>query len=198
MLPAMSLTAVAVGAVLLLLGVVYTALYNREKRLFAYVVLSLLLGVGVFAGFYFDLFGIDKISAFFENQENGRLPLFKNAWENFLAHPLFGAGMGRGNTGESVLNGFWTHNYVLQILGSMGILGALAFGYQFFVRMRLVFRRMSALRIIVFLSYLGIFLASMLQPGEFCPMPYELLAVALFVILERDEASENPRVPFSI
>ena len=122
--------------------------------------------------------------------------LFKKAWENFLSHPLFGVGMGAGNTGESVLNGFWTHNYFLQILGSMGMLGALAYGYQLFVRVRLALAHPSALRLIVFLSYLGIFLASMLQPGEFCPMPYELLAVGLFVILERDDAPENPRVSF--
>jgi len=194
MLPAMSLTAVAVGAVLLLLGTVYTAVFNRDKRLYACLAFSLLLCLAVLCGIYLNLFNIDRITAFFENQQNGRLSLFKEAWERFLSYPLFGAGMGAGNTGESVLNGFWTHNYLLQILGSMGIIGALAYGYQFVVRMRLAIKRPSALRLIVLLSYAGIFLASMLQPGEFCPMPYELLAVALFVVLERDDATENPRV----
>ena len=81
----------------------------------------------------------------------------------------------------------WTHNYFLQIMGSMGIVGLLAYGYQLVVRARLVFARIDRFRMAVFLSYLGIFSISMLQPGEFCPMPYELLTVALFVFLEFTE-----------
>ena len=86
----------------------------------------------------------------------------------------------------------WAHNYILQILGSMGLVGAVAYGYQMVVRVRLLFARIDRFRMAVMLCYLGIFSISMLQPGEFCPMPYELLTVCLFVFLEMTERGDVP------
>ena len=43
-----------------------------------------------------------------------------------------------------------------------------------------------------FMSYIGLLLMSQLNPGEFCPMPYELLVVCLFVFLELTEDGEVP------
>ena len=197
MLPAVSLTAICVGALILALGTVYAFVFCKEKRVYITVFAVLAFFAGIFVFKHYTLDGYDSLLAFLNAEENGRFELLRRAWNDFLKHPVFGVGMGSGNDGSSVLNGFWTHNYFLQILGSMGILGALAFGYQLFVRAKLIFKRPDPFRLIVALSYLGIFLASMLQPGEFCPMPYEFLAVALFVVLERAETQENPRISFS-
>ena len=43
------------------------------------------------------------------------------------------------------------------------------------------------------LSYAGMFLLSMTNPGEFCPLPNELLVVALFAIVESlpDKTKKN-------
>jgi O-antigen ligase len=134
----------------------------------------------------------DAFLAFFAAEENGRGALLKKAWENFLRSPLFGVGMGYGGGIEGFMGTAWTHNLPMQILGSMGIVGVLAYGYQLVVRAKLVFAKRDAFHMMMGISYLGIFLISMLQPGEFCPMPYEFLAVAIFCVLELYEKREAP------
>ena len=42
-------------------------------------------------------------------------------------------------------------------------------------------------------SYLGILLMSQVNPGEFCPLPFELLTVLLFILQER--RLENDPLP---
>jgi len=37
------------------------------------------------------------------------------------------------------------------------------------------------------MSYMGLFLMSQVNPGEFCPMPYAALAVTFFIIMEKDD-----------
>ena len=85
----------------------------------------------------------------------------------------------------------WTHNYFLQIIGSMGLVGAVAYGYQLIVRIRLIFCRIDPFRMAIALCFFGIFSISMLQPGEFCPMPYEILTLCLFVFLEMTEKGDD-------
>lgn len=192
MLPAMSMTAVLVGAVILALGLVYTFVYNPQKRAWVYAAFAFALCAAVFVVIHYRLYSIEAIKTLFASQENGRLDLFRSAWENFKLHPILGVGIGYGTNDGSFMKSFWTHNWLLQILGSLGVVGMLAYGYQMLVRAKLIFKRRTAFRMMVGLSYLGIFLASMLQPGEFCPMPYELLAVALFALLEMTENDTAP------
>ena len=109
-----------------------------------------------------------------------------------MEYPVFGGGMGMEIDDATFMGYPWAHNYILQILGSLGIVGALAYGYQLVARIRLMFSRIDFFRGALSLCYLGIFSISMLQPGEFCPMPYELLAVCLFVFLEMTENGDVP------
>ena len=77
-----------------------------------------------------------------------------------------------------------------QIFGSMGVVGVLGYGYQLVTRFILVLRKRSAEAITLGLSYFGLFLMSQVNPGEFCPVPYAIIAVLLFVLSElRDEAA---------
>ena len=76
-----------------------------------------------------------------------------------------------------------------QIIGSMGWVGIAAYGYQFVERLRIAFRRVNAYTFCLFLSYMGIFLMSQVNPGEFCPVPYQMVTVTLFVLLECDTVS---------
>ena len=63
---------------------------------------------------------------------NGRGELYKQAWEAFLRHPLFGDGwFFITNQGDVSANSFApqfkVHNILLQLLGSTGIFGLLCF-----------------------------------------------------------------------
>ena len=74
-----------------------------------------------------------------------------------------------------------------QIFGSMGLVGVLGYGYQFVTRFILVLKKRSAEAVTLGLSYLGLFLMSQVNPGEFCPMPYALVATLIFVLVESCE-----------
>ncbi len=194
MIPTRSISALTVGAVILVLGLVYAWVYIPQKRLL-YIVMFVLGGcAGGYLLYRLELLSWTALIAAFSLEENGRTILLKDAWNNFLKSPLVGVGIGYGSGVSAFMGTRWTHNWFMQIVGSMGIVGVLAYGWQTVVRIRLVFRKPNAFRVMMGLSYLSIFLVSMLQPGEFCPMPYELLAVCLFAVLEISENEQEERI----
>lgn len=129
---------------------------------------------------------------------NSRVALLQRGWTNFLENPLFGSGFGYlGNadlyTGKKgTIN--WYHLFVAQVAGGLGIAGILAWGYQLLVRFRLAFAARGRASFAWGLCYLGLLAMSMINPGEFCPVPYAFLAVAFFVMLERHDP--KPFEPF--
>ena len=73
-----------------------------------------------------------------------------------------------------------------QIIGSMGICGILGYGIQLAVRIWLTIRKYSTFVLTLALSYFGLFMMSQVNPGEFCPIPYGLIAVILFIMIENE------------
>ena len=125
----------------------------------------------------------------------GRGSLFLRGFENFAQNPLFGTGFGYlGNA--DLYNGKmgainWFHVFIAQVVGGLGICGILAWGYQLFLRARLALRVWWGEGIAPALCYLGLFLMSQVNPGEFCPVPYAFLAVAYFVFIENRTESRG-------
>ena len=68
----------------------------------------------------------------------------------------------------------------------MGVVGVLAYGYQAFGRFKIWIKTKNPLNTALFLSYVGLLLMSQVNPGEFCPLPYEMMIVMLFVIIEKE------------
>ena len=128
-----------------------------------------------------------------------RLGLLKRAWHDFCANPLFGTGLGyRGNSdlydpARGAMN--WYHMWGPQILGSLGVLGVLCYGYQLFGRIRLAFTRRDFSAVTLSLCYLGLFLISQVNPGEFCPFPYAVTATLIFLLIEPDGAPQEDAAP---
>lgn len=195
MLPTRSASAILAGGALLLFCLVYLFVYNKPHRVHTGGIIgfALLFAVGAVVILSTREGGL---LSWFLAEENGRLALIREAWKNFLGNPVFGAGLGAPTTEVEVtfmaIN--WTHNFIFQVLGGLGILGALAYGYQLYLRGRLIFSRPDPFRIACGLSYLGIFLISMFQPGVFCPMPYETMAVMIFAVLEVTEREEREKL----
>ncbi len=119
-----------------------------------------------------------------------RAGFIARAVEDFKACPVFGRGIGyMGNRDIYASKEFaanWYHSAPFQIIGSFGTLGIIAFGYQFIRRNKVFWSKISFFTIAVYFSYIGIFLMSLVNPGEFCPVPYELLVVMMFAIIERN------------
>ena len=66
----------------------------------------------------------------------------------------------------------------------MGVVGVIAYGVQLADRIRILKKKWSPEAAVLSLSFFGIFLMSMTNPGEFCPMPNEFLVMAMFALIE--------------
>ena len=118
-----------------------------------------------------------------------RIRLFARSFEDFMENPVFGKGL--GNTANSDLyNGkkgtmTWYHMMIPQIVGSLGLVGMFCYGKQMVERFAMIFCKPDAYVWTLGISYIGIFLMSQVNPGEFCPLPYELLTVITFIMIEK-------------
>lgn len=125
------------------------------------------------------------------NFADSRADLFARMIQDFKANPLFGAGL--GNTGNTDLYNpvkgamVWYHMWLPQIVGSLGLVGIAAYGYQLVARVRIYLKNPGFVNRTFFLSYLGLLLMSQVNPGEFCPVPYAMLAVTCFALIESPE-----------
>lgn len=132
---------------------------------------------------------VDIAKVYFVSPQEPRIALFLRAIEDIKANPLFGVGLGySGNTDlYSPVSGAmnWYHMWTAQIMGSMGIVGIAAYGYQLVHRVVIFFQNRSPLNMTLLLSYFGLWLMSQVNPGEFCPIPYTFIAVIYFIIIER-------------
>ena len=125
---------------------------------------------------------------FLDGESTGsiRFKMLFQSFENFRKNPVFGTGLLDDSIayGETKKQGTmaWYHMMIPQIIGSMGLVGVLAYLYQGLGRVKLVFKNMSAWSLVLGISYLGILGMSQVNPGEFCPAPFEVLTVLLFVL----------------
>ena len=122
-----------------------------------------------------------------------RLEFIKLGIENFLSHPIFGIGIANmKDVGifKAYVPGslMFYHNAVIQVISSMGLVGVLAYGWMLFSRLKMLWIGRRRKRIAVFaLSYIGIGLMSMTNPGIFCPFPEAGLLTLMFAIVEKEE-----------
>ncbi len=118
-----------------------------------------------------------------------RLQLISRGIEDFKANPLFGRGIGyMGNRDVHKSADFalcWYHCSPVQIFGSFGIFGIAAYGYLIYQRIKTLHKNRTFFNIILFISYIGLELMSLVNPGIFAPFPYLFLITIYFVMMER-------------
>jgi len=173
--------------VICVVTIIFVDKQSRRKNLiamFAMIVIGVvfLLSASDLIAVYMDKLNVDSNEV--------RWKLYKDAWENFKQHPIFGVGLCySGNQAETwvprtgAIN--WYQNSVLQVLASFGIVGALAYGFQFVCRMKVLLRCHTKFNYTVLLSYLGLGLMSLVNPGLFSPIPYLLILTMMFVVVEK-------------
>ena len=194
------------GTVELFCCIFIAAIWHKKFR-FAYVC----FGIGLLGLLY--LFG-EKILAFTAhveidnliNHEEARFKLIFRAKELFLQYPILGHGLGyQGNVDlYNPVKGAmtWYHMMIPQVMASMGTVGIVAYVLQFVLQARCVAvaciknKGMEQRGLILTLasSYVGVLLMSQVNPGLFCPLPYALLAVLIFALID---GKEGP-LPFRI
>ena len=96
----------------------------------------------------------------------------------------------------------WFHSYFPQVWASFGLVGCAAYAWHLGLRARLVRLCRDKRSVAIALTALSLFLYSMTDPGEFMPIPFGMMAVLAFVLLERHaEASpeslwQMPKINF--
>lgn len=131
---------------------------------------------------------IEKLQGYLVREDEVRFRVLQRTGDNFKSNPLFGVGMGyRGNediwsSKAGAMN--WYHMWFAQVFAGLGILGVLTYGYQLVDRIIIFFKNRNNLTLTLMLSYIGLFLMSQVNPGEFCPAPYAMLGVTFFIIME--------------
>ncbi|MBQ2862920.1 MAG: O-antigen ligase family protein [Clostridia bacterium] len=192
------------GSLHFLLCMLYFIVTNkRRRRIFAGVLGILLIGVFVMreeiVNFYFE-----RTINGFVNPAEMRIRFMRRALEDFFAAPVFGRGIGyTGNRDIYVPGAFemhWYHNFVCQIVGSLGLFGIIAYAYQFYCRLKLLLFRPTSFGWLVFLMYIGVLMSGITDTGIFTPFPTVFLLSCAFMLVglaneERERLYPLPHRP---
>lgn len=198
------------GAIELVMCIVMFFLYDRKRRL-TYVIVC---GCIVFAA----LILLPQLTHFLSNtlerlfkvlnqfllggDENPetRVKHYARGLEDFINQPLFGTGLGYMGNRDIFKNKdgamCWYHCEPIQIAASFGILGIVAFIYQFIKRNALIWKKATLFNMTIFLSYISLEMMSLVNPGILCPVPYLMLITLFLVIVEKcNEGEEQDKIP---
>lgn len=186
------------GSVELLFCIAYLIYADKKMRL-VYIILGV-LGVSFAAIKILQAFELGDIIKYLTYDDTTdttepRIKLLGRMVEDFRSNPLFGRGLGYSGNSDiySPVKGamHWYHMMIPQVVGSLGIFGIVAYSYQFVLRVRTVFRKVDNYKLVMGTSYLGLFLMSQVNPGEFCPIPYAMIGVLIFMMLEKYDKSRR-------
>ncbi len=127
-----------------------------------------------------------------------RLQLIPRGIGDFKSNPIFGRGIGyMGNRDVHKSADFalcWYHCSPIQVIGSFGIVGIVAYGYLIYLRIKTLMKNLTFFNIIMFISYIGLGMMSLVNPGIFAPFPYLFLITLYFVMMERCNNAEDKKV----
>ncbi len=186
-----SRSAVLFGAILTALCCIYLVRYGVVSRRAMLVVGAIVIAATVFFGAdYLANFYGSRLSSsgFWHSGNKTRLRLWACGLNDFLHHPLFGIGLGNSANASifTDASGGMTfyHNAVAQVIGSMGLLGIVAYGRLAMDRFALLRKERTPFTSAMELSYLGMLMISMTNPGVFCPFPNAVIMVMTFAMVE--------------
>ena len=190
------------GAVEFMLCCIYIIYADKKNRIKTLLILTVCgFAVIIYAGDIITF--ISKTISRFDSDminKDPRTGFIRRAVEDYRACPVFGRGIGyMGNRDIYPSRKFaanWYHSAPFQVIGSFGSLGILAFGYQFIRRNIIFWSKITYFSLAVFISYIGMFLMSLVNPGEFCPVPYELMIVVMFALIERHCPQNREKILF--
>lgn len=191
-----SRSGILIGTIMFALCVIYSLYINSKvDRKFMVACLVCLALIGAM----FLIIKFDSILATLEIKEGeARINLLRYAVRNFKNYPVFGVGLAHKGFYYHPEQGglYWYHSSPLQIIASMGTVGILAYAYQFVARLKLLAKKRNTFSACAMLSFFGLEMMSVVNPGIFCPLPYALTMVIIFVVVEK-ELFQGEKLTFS-
>lgn len=179
------------GSALLLMCAVYVYITNKSsRRLYNILLLVMLVPVGYIAYKYIPAMYSGRLTnGSLISADETRVKFIKLGIGDFLDHPILGIGM-NNQKNIGIFPGFFAgclvfyHNILIQIPASLGIAGVAAFLWQFAERVKLSLKTRKTQYFVFTLSYIGILMMSLTNPGILCPFPETALLVLIFSMME--------------
>lgn len=176
------------GIEFVILLILYVLMDKEHRKIIGLIVLSFFLLVAVLLPKLITFMSYTAGRFTSASQYNVRLGLWKRSIQDFKANPIFGRGLGyRGNRDihpSKTATLCWYHSSLPQVWGSFGLLGLFTYGYQMKVRLQFLNSKKSLFGRTVFLSFIGLELMSLVNPGIFASV-YLVIITTLFIVLEQ-------------
>ncbi len=214
-----SRSAMLFGAIFFVISLVFTCVGGKNKwfnRIFTLLMLT--LGTGLVLYIFKEILPFGeaiKLLRFDQIKNDARIPLFKNAIDDFKSAPIFGIGINDGAfSSDLTMNNIYSmmyHNVFLQFLGAMGIVGIIAFFVHLKHLGELTVRRFTLNKLMLLLVPFMILAMSLFD--NFFFYPNFQITYALFLVLaeidfentrrarllshKRIDAGRKPRVLFT-
>ncbi|MBR2875512.1 MAG: O-antigen ligase family protein [Clostridia bacterium] len=197
------------GTIELIMCIVMFVLYDRRRRLayaiicvcFVVVALIFLPEITQFLNYTLKrLFRVLNEFLLGGKDTETRVRHYARGIKDYLNNPVFGIGLGNMANRDIFQNKpgalCWYHCEPIQIAGSFGTVGIIAFVYQFIKRNILIWKKATLFNMTVFLSYISLELMSLVNPGILCPVPYLLLVTIFLIIVEKcDDGEVQEKIP---
>ncbi len=121
---------------------------------------------------------------------SNRIELYKEAWQVFKQHPIFGTNLGYfGTVFEGTkLGTYFFHSTFFQIIASLGIVGLVGYLYNYIYKLFFIVLKDIKNRpfnFFIFLALLGFEGYSMIDCGVFIPFPFITMEIFMFMVVER-------------
>ena len=192
-----SRAATLVGAGILLLCMIVCCFFGRNRKINRWIGLGVVV-VGIIG----VCFLWDQLTGILYNfmtsgfDDNGRFELWKNGIDQFLAHPIFGAGFyDHGITAQEVLNWeinvypYFYHNTIVQMLGTAGVIGIVTYLYHRYYTLKMLLVRPNLKKSFLAIGVLAMILFCLLDVLFF--ITYPLMYYALMLLyMEKSDVEE--------
>ncbi len=199
------------GSIEIVMCLVMFILYDKRRRLayvlicacFVFIALIFLPEITSFLNFTIQrLFKVLNQFLLGGPDTETRVRHYARGVQDYFNNPIFGTGLGN-LTNRDIFKSkpgslCWYHCSPIQVAGSFGTVGIIAFTYQFIKRNMLIWKKATLFNMTIFLSYISLELMSLVNPGVFCPMPYLLLVIVYLVVVEKTNGSNEPQVKIPI
>ncbi len=185
------------GSAEFLICILYFIATSRKRRLlYSAILAAVLIAVLILADdILFFYLGRDELGSGLFRPFESRIAFMRRSISDFFQNPVFGTGLGyRGNEDLYLpkhLEMHWYHNFICQIVGSLGIAGVLSYAYQYYVRLNMLFKRPTSFGWLVCLMYIGILMVSLTDTGIFTPFPTVFLLNCAFMLLAKGLKDKN-------
>lgn len=178
------------GVIELIICIIVMFILDKKHRIFiAAIIAASLVVTALTYKIWIDTLSYTLFRLIDPNENSIRLQLIPRGIEDFKSNPLFGRGIGyMGNRDVHKSADFalcWYHCSPIQVIGSFGICGIAAYGYLIYLRIKTLLKNFTFFNITLFLSYIGLELMSLVNPGIFAPFPYLFLITLYFVMMEK-------------